>query len=50
LMGVENIWILDPQQKAAWICTGDSIHRVTCDSVSSLDGIVAVPLSDIFGA
>lgn len=48
LMGVENIWILDPQQKAAWICKGDSMHGVTGDSVSSLDGIVAVPLSDVF--
>ena len=48
LMGVENIWILDPQQKAAWICEGNSMHPVKGDSVSTLDGAVTIPLFDIF--
>ena len=48
LMGVENIWILDPQQKTAWICKGDSMHPVNGDSISTLDEVVSVPLKDIF--
>lgn len=47
-MGVENIWILDPQEKAAWICKGDSMHPVTGDSITTRDEAVALPLQDIF--
>ncbi len=39
-MGVENVWLLDPESRAGFICTPSGISR-------PVDGILAVPGTEI---
>lgn len=48
-MGVENIWVVDPGLKSAYRAKGKSLELIDGGMLETLDGLVAVPLKDIFG-
>jgi Uma2 family endonuclease len=46
--GVENIWVLDPERRTAWIATRDGLHLVQNGELTVPDTPIRVVLSELF--
>jgi Uma2 family endonuclease len=46
--GVENIWILDPESRKAWIATRDGLHLVQTGELVVPETPIRVVLSELF--
>ena len=47
-MGVPNIWLFDPERREVWICTADSMIKVTGDVLSASGTEIVIPLAEIW--
>jgi hypothetical protein len=49
-MGIRNIWVLDPEDKAAFVYTDGGLKPVEADSLTVAGSPVYLDLTEIFGA
>jgi Uma2 family endonuclease len=47
-MGVENVWIIDPESQRAWWVTREGHFEALDRVLRTLDGIVVLPIADLF--
>ena len=47
-MGVPNIWLFEPEGREVWVCTADSMTRVTTDVLTAAGTDIAIPLAEIW--
>ncbi len=47
-MGVENIWILDPLRRRAWLADATGIHKLVAEAFAVPGTPVRIPLSDLY--
>ena len=47
-MGVPNIWLFDPERRAVWTCTGDSMIKVTGENLTASGTDIVIPLAEIW--
>jgi hypothetical protein len=48
-MGVENVWIVDPLDEAAYVCDEAGRFYIVSGEIGTTDGRVVIPLEAIFG-
>ena len=47
-MGVQNVWIMDPRQKLAYICSEDGGWRPASGQIATSDGRIVLSLNTLF--
>jgi Uma2 family endonuclease len=48
VFGVENIWIIDPERRAAYTATASGLHPVRTNGLSVPETPIRVALSEMF--
>jgi Uma2 family endonuclease len=47
-MGVKNIWLFEPEERKVWVCTADSMTKVTSGVLTAVGTEVSIPLDEIW--
>ena len=47
-MGVPNIWLFEPETRQVWVCTTDSMTKVTSEILSASSTEIVIPLDEIW--
>jgi len=46
--GVPNIWLFEPEGREAWVCTADSMTKVTGGVLTAVGTKIVIPLDEIW--
>ncbi len=47
-MGVPNIWLFEPETREVWVCTADSMTKVTGGVLAARGTSIVIPLDEIW--
>jgi len=47
-MGVENVWLIDPLRRRAWVATTAGIHKLADPEFAVAGTSIRIPLADIY--
>ena len=47
-MGVQNIWIFEPDGREVWVCTADSMTKLSGNTLTAIGTDIVIPIDEIW--